>query len=79
MKIQFEVYEILLKEIHVPSEDFYRSSGDSMTSDIQILEYHSTFDTKPKAIEYIKELYESHIQRSDKKTPKFTILEVFQF
>lgn len=79
MKIQFEVYEILLKEIHVPSSDFYSKSGDSMTSDIEILEYHSTCDTKDKAIEYVKELYEAHIQRSDRKPTKFTILEVFQF
>lgn len=53
MKIIFTVYQIVNKEVCVPSDDYYARDNDWQTSTIEALEKISEFTTKNEALELI--------------------------
>jgi hypothetical protein len=84
MKVTYQIFKIIDKEVCVPSEDHYARDNDWCKEDIQILYLVHKEDSLEEAVAYLKELKKELEEEiygwgSVKKICDYTILPVYTF
>lgn len=84
MKVTYQIFKLINKEVCVPSKDFYSRNGDWGGEDIQTLLLIEKKDSLEEAVAYLKELKKELEEEIygwglDKKICDYTILPVYTF